>query len=293
MEPAPEPRPHRDAVALGVADEVGHDEEVIHKAHLPDHAHLIGQAVLQLRPAGGIPLLKALPAQLLKIGVPVRLPLGQPELRQVVLAELELHMAQIRHPLGVVDGLGAVGEQGAHLLLALDVELVRLKAHPVGVLHQLAHLDAHEHVLHGGVLPGEVVAVVGGHHGNARLPAQAHDPRDHRLLLRNPVVLDLQVVPVLPEQLPHLQGVGLGSLVVAVSQAAGDLPGQTGGQGDQPLAVGPQQVHIDPGLDVKPLGEGHGHHVAQVAVALLVPAQQHQMPRRAVQLVHPVEPGPG
>ena len=35
--------------------------------------------------------------------------------------------------------------------------------------------------------------------------------------------------------------------------------------------------------DVKPLGEGHGHHVAQVAVALLVPAQQHQMPRRAVE----------
>ena len=98
-------------MALGVADEVGHDEEVIHKAHLPDHAHLIGQAVLQLRPAGGIPLLEALPAQLLKIGVPVRLPLGQPELRQVVLAELELHMAQIRDPLGVVDGLGAVTDE--------------------------------------------------------------------------------------------------------------------------------------------------------------------------------------
>ena len=42
--PRPAARPHRDAVLLGVADEVGHDEEVIHKAHLPDHAHLIGQA---------------------------------------------------------------------------------------------------------------------------------------------------------------------------------------------------------------------------------------------------------
>ena len=34
-------RPHRDAVSLGVADEVGDNEEVVHKAHLADHVHLI------------------------------------------------------------------------------------------------------------------------------------------------------------------------------------------------------------------------------------------------------------
>ena len=36
-------RTHGDVVALGVADEVGHDEEVVHKAHLADHGHLIFQ----------------------------------------------------------------------------------------------------------------------------------------------------------------------------------------------------------------------------------------------------------
>ena len=34
-------RSHRDAVPLGVADEVGDNEEVVHKAHLADHVHLI------------------------------------------------------------------------------------------------------------------------------------------------------------------------------------------------------------------------------------------------------------
>ena len=37
------PGTHRDAAALGKGDEVGHDEEVVHKAHLADHGHLIFQ----------------------------------------------------------------------------------------------------------------------------------------------------------------------------------------------------------------------------------------------------------
>ena len=32
-------------MALGVGDEVGDDEEVVHKAHLADHVHLIAQLV--------------------------------------------------------------------------------------------------------------------------------------------------------------------------------------------------------------------------------------------------------
>ena len=286
-------RAHRDAVFLGIADEVGHNEEVVHKPHLADDPHLHPQPVLQLLPAVRITQGKALPAQLFKIGIPVRLPPGQLELGQVVGAEVEVHIAQLHNLPGIVDGLGAVGEEGAHFLLAFHKELLGLKPHPLGVLHQLACLDAHEHVLHGGVLPGEVVAVVGGHQGNAGFAAQAQDARVDRLLLREVVVLDLQVVSVLAEQLPHLQGVGLRPLVVAGAQPPGDLPPQAGGQGDEAPAVGAQQVHVDPRLDVKALGKGHGHHITQVSVALLVPAKKHQVPGGRVQLVHPVEPGAG
>ena len=73
------------------------------------------------------------------------------------------------------------------------------------------------------------------------------------LLFWQAVVLELQIIAVLPKQLLHLQGVGLCPFVVPIPQQAGDLPRQAGGQGDQTLAVGAEQFHIDTGLDIKSL----------------------------------------
>ena len=55
----------------------------------------------------------------------------------------------------------------------------------------------------------------------------------------------------------------------------------------------PQQIQIDTGLDIKALGKGAGHHVGQVPIALLVAAQQHQMPGLRVELMHLVKAGAG
>jgi hypothetical protein len=40
------PRPHRNALALGVLDEVGDDEEIARKLHADDHVELEFQAIL-------------------------------------------------------------------------------------------------------------------------------------------------------------------------------------------------------------------------------------------------------
>ena len=53
-----------------------------------------------------------------------------------------------------------------------------------------------------------------------------------------------------------------------------------------------QQVQVNAGLHVKALQESLGHHVGQVAVPLLVPAQEHQVGEVGVILVHLLEPGP-
>ena len=53
----------------------------------------------------------------------------------------------------------------------------------------------------------------------------------------------------------------------------------------------PEQVQVDPGLDVKALQIALGHHVAEVSVALLIPAQQDQMVVAGVELVDLLEPG--
>ena len=54
----------------------------------------------------------------------------------------------------------------------------------------------------------------------------------------------------------------------------------------------PQQVQVDAGLDVKALQERLRDHVGEIAVALLIPAQQDQVVEGGVELVDLLEPGP-
>ena len=97
------------------------------------------------------------------------------------------------------------------------------------------------------------MGIVGGDQGDARLLMEAQQPPVHLPLDRDAVVLELQIVAVLPKQLPHLQGCLLRLLVVPRHQQLGDLSAQAGRAGDQAAAVLPQQVHVNAGLDIKAL----------------------------------------
>ena len=108
---------------------------------------------------------------------------------------------------------------------------------------------------------------------------------------RDAVVLELQIVAVLPKQLPHLQGGLLCLLIVPRHQQLGDLSPQAGGAGDQSAAVLPQQVQVDARLNVKALQKRLGDHVGQIAVALFVPAQEHQVGEGGVKLVDLLKAG--
>ena len=72
----------------------------------------------------------------------------------MIMIEFKFHIAAVGNALRVLQRLGQIGKQRAHLLLGLDVELLRLKAHPIRVVHGLTHLDAHQNVLNIAVLPG-------------------------------------------------------------------------------------------------------------------------------------------
>ena len=141
------------------------------------------------------------------------------------------------------------------------------------------------------VLGGQIVAVVGADQGDARLLVEAQDALVDDRLVPDAVVLELQVEAVLPEDLPHLQGVPLGVLVGAVDELLGDLPGQAGGQGDEPPGVLPQELHVNAGPDVEALHVAHAHQVAQVPVALLVPAEEDQVAALGVELVDLLKAG--
>ena len=267
---------HGDAVSLGVADEVRDDEEVVHKAHLPDHVELILQLLVHLG-ASGKTLGKAPFAELFQIGIAVRLPFGKLEAGQVIVAELEVEMAALGDLHRVVGGLGILREKGAHLLFVLEIELLGLEAHAVRLVHGLARLDAHEHVLVIGVLLLSVVGVVGDGQGDAQLFREADQPLGGLPFLPDAVVLDLQVEVLRAEKGLQVQGAGLRSLIVVVDQGLWDLPGETAGETDEPLAVPMQQLPVDAGADIEALGEARGHEVAQVVIARLVFAQEDQM----------------
>ena len=188
----------RDAVSLGVADEVRNYQKVIHKAHAVDDIQLIFKLGVYLRPAGKA-LGKALFAQLFKVLVAVRLPFGELEARQEIVPELEIVIAARGDIDGVVRRFRYLRVQRAHLLIVLEVELLRLEAHAPRIVDGLAHLDAHKDVLIICVLFLNVVRVVRHDKGDAGIAVQADKLAPCGLLVLNAVILNFKIEIILPE----------------------------------------------------------------------------------------------
>jgi hypothetical protein len=68
--------------------------------------------------------------------------------------------------------LGQLGEDGAHLVRRLQVELLGVEPEPLAVGLELALLDAEQHVVRLRVLAKRVVKVVRRHHRHAEAVAQ-------------------------------------------------------------------------------------------------------------------------
>ena len=137
------------------------------------------------------------------------------------------------------------------------------------------------------------MGVVGHHQRQARILGKAQDAAVDLLLLRQAVILQLQEKTTLAEDLRQLQCIGLGALVVSCPQSAGNPASQTGRQGDQALGMLPQQVQIHTGLDIKTVQKALGDQIAEVFIARLVFAQQHQVLGLVVHAVDPVGHGAG
>ena len=146
--------------------------------------------------------------------------------------------------------------------------------------------------MHLPVLLPDIVAVVGDHQGDAGLPCDFQDIGVYIMFILQAMVLELQIEIPLPENTLVVEGRRLGPLIIPPQQGPGHLPGQAGGQGDEPLVVLLQQLEVHPGLVVKALGPGLAHHGGQVAVAGLVFAQEHQVAVFPVQLVDFIQPAP-
>ena len=272
---APRADPH--AVGLGVVDEVPDDQEVVHVAHLLDHAQLVIEPVPRILVLLAVEPTDAVLAQLTQVGGVVSHALRQRELGQVGGGEVELHLTALGDLLGALDGLAEVGEGAQHLLLGLDVELVGVHAHAVLVLQRLARLDAHQHLLHLGILAGQIVAVVGAHQRDVHLPRQLDEPGQHLLLLGDAVILQLDEEVAPSEDVQIALGHGARVVLPPVQQQLGQVARQAGAHGDQALVVLLQQGIVHPRAVVVAPQPALAHQRGQVLIALLVLAQQNQV----------------
>ena len=161
---------------LCIGYEVGNYEKVIDKAHLFYHLKLVLKLLFNAAVVVGIAAGKPLEAQPFQVRKAVRFALGQPKARQLVLAELEIVIAHFGDLRRVVGSLRMLRKQRAHLVLGLEVELLRFKFHARGVVDGFLHLNAHENILIIRVLLFDVVRVVGHGKGYAGLLMYAQKP---------------------------------------------------------------------------------------------------------------------
>ena len=271
------PRPHAHAMGARVVDKIPDDEEVIHVAHAGNDAQFVFHALARIPAALAVALPEALFAQGAQIGKRVRLALGQGKFRQVRGGEVELHVAARGDLRRVFNGVRKIGEEGAHLLLALDVELARGHLHAVGIGERLARLDAHQHFLRLGVVGGQVVAVVGDDEGDVHLPRQFDQARQHLLLLGDAVILQFDEEIAASEDVQILLRHLPGFVVAPVEQKFRQVAGEAGREGDEAAGVFFKQFVVHARAVVKAAREALGDEAGEVFVALVVLAEQNEV----------------
>ncbi len=219
---------------------------------------------------------EALPGHRLEIFAQGRA-LGRGEIRQEILLGGEIELAAGGDAEAVLEGLGRLRKEGAHLLAGLEVELVGREFQPVRVGDLLVRLDADEDVLALRVLPAGEVDVVRGDEREVEPSGQADEKRVDGLLVGDAVVLELDVEAVLPEDRSVLAGRVLGLLDEAPGEPGTELALEAGREPDEPLGVGREQLLVDPRAVVEALEIALRQEPAEVPVALPVPDEEDEM----------------
>ncbi len=204
---------------------------------------------------------------------------GHGEVGEMVFAELKVEIA----PFGDLDGvrysLGDEGEGLLHFFRGFHVKGLGRESQPVRVLDDLAGLDAEERVMRLVVLHVQVMTVVCGDDGDARVPRQFDELPVHYFLLGDAVVLELEVKVFLAQYLFIFEGGPLCVLVPALDQKGRDLSAQAGRQADESFAVRPEEVLVYPGFVVEALEVCGGNELDEVFIALPVPRKENKVIR--------------
>ena len=181
-------------------NEIHDDEEIIRKSHAVDDGKFVGEAVSHLVRHIFIPLRQRRLAQFPQIRLR-RLSLRHRKRRQFVLAELKCHVAAIRDFPRIFDCTGKLTQKRAHLLAALAIKFVIRKAEMIRIVQIFSRGNTKLDLLRRRIFPPDIVKILRRHEPDAVLLRQTRQLRPHRRFFREPVILELDEIILLPERI--------------------------------------------------------------------------------------------
>ena len=282
------PRAHRYPLLARVADEVPHDQEVPGVLHLFDHVDFVREAPLVL--VDRVPQ-RSRRGKLLQSRQPLAEPLaddvlevlvqreagGNVEVRQVVLAFGESHVASLGDADRVGERVRMIPERVGHLIRRLQKELPRLVPQSLRIAERLSGADAEQDVVRMGVGVAQVMDVVGAHEPEAEVLRDCRNAA-----VDDPLFLD--TVPLhLEEEVLRAENVLVAGrrvarfLVLRVREPFGHFTFETRAQANQAGCMLRQQLLVDARLVIEALGVAGGDELDQVVVALVRFGEQHEV----------------
>ena len=127
------------------------------------------------------------------------------------------------------------------------------------------------------VVAAEVVRVVGGDERESGFFGEAVDEGEEGLVFIETVVLEFEEEVVLAEEVGVFVGEAAGFVVAVGEEGFVDVAAKASGEGDEAFGVAAEQVLIDAGLVVEAFEVGGGDELDEVAVALLVLAEEDEV----------------
>ena len=183
-------------------------------------------------------------------------------------------VAHVGDELGVVERVGALAEEGEHLVTGLQVELGSGKLHPVLLLDLRAGLDAQHSVVRGGVRVVDVVNVVRADDLQTEFLGELQEVGDDLELLGDAVVLDFDEVVFTSEDF-HEASAGLACLLVAVVQEMlrHDC-GEAAGEADEAVGIFGERFEVCARFVVKTFEVRVGDELEEILVTSEIFCQQ-------------------
>ena len=273
-------------VVLGPVDEVGNNQEIAGELHFSDNTNLHVEPLFigfRLFRGKAVSLsdfpesfFKAVTGGLVEHRIK-RFTFRHREVGEIIGAELKLEMTARGNLRRGPDGVRGMGKGLFHLVRGFEVELVGGKTEPGAVVNSFAGLDAQKDFMRMGLVPVQIMAVVGCHQRDVEFAADFLQALVGNSLFLDAVFLHFKVEAVAKDVLEKERGLFGGLHVFFLGNEIGDLAVQTAGQGNEPLVVFGKELLVDPGLIIKTLQLGDGGKLHEIFITGRVHGQENDM----------------